>query len=54
MDTHADEPQCRGIESITKYDENKHQATGYEVDVNVFGGANSVATLRGVCDFQKS
>ena len=42
------------IESITRYDVNSHQSTGYEVDVNILGGANSVATLRGVCDFQKS
>jgi len=54
MDADADESPCRGIESITRYDVNSHQATGYEVDVNVLGGANSVATLRGVCDFQKS
>ena len=54
MDTDADESKCRGVESITKYDVNSHQATGYEIDVNFLGGANSVATLRGVCDFQKS
>ena len=54
LDTHDDESQCRGIESITKYDQDRHQATGYEIDVNFLGGANSVATLRGVCDFQKS
>jgi hypothetical protein len=54
MDRDADESPCRGIESITKYDANKHHATGYEVDVNFLGGTNSVATLRGVCDFQKS
>ena len=54
VDTHADESQCRGIESITRSDVNSHQSTGYEVDVNILGGANSVATLRGVCDFQKS
>jgi len=54
MDTDADESQCRGIESITKYDVNTHQATGYEIDFNALGGWNTVATLRGVCDFQKS
>jgi len=54
MDTGADEPQCRGIESITRYDANRNQVTGYEVDVDASGKANDVAKLRGVCDFQKS
>jgi hypothetical protein len=54
MDTSADEPRCRGIQSITKYDVTSHQATGYEVDFDASGNGNSVAKLRGACDFRKS
>ena len=54
MDTNADEPRCRGIQSITKYDVTSHLATGYEVDLDASGNGNSVAKLRGVCDFRKS
>jgi len=54
MDANADEPRCRGIQSITKYDVTSHQATGYEIDFDASGNGNSVAKLRGVCDFQKS
>lgn len=54
MDTAADEPRCRGIESITKYDVTSHKVTGYEVDNDGTGQKNDVAKLRGVCDFRKS
>ena len=54
VDTKADEPRCRGIQSITKYDVISHQPTGYQVDLDTSGNGNSVAKLRGVCDFQKS
>lgn len=54
IDPDADEPRCRGIQSITKYDVRSHQATGYEVDLDAASGGNDVAKLRGVCDFRKS
>ena len=54
IDDDADEPRCRGIQSITKYDETRHRVTGYEVDLDASGNENSVGKLRGVCDFQKS
>lgn len=54
IDTAADEPRCLGIESITRYDANNSDTTGYKVDVNASGNPNSVAKLRGACDFQKS
>jgi len=54
VDTRADEPRCRGIESITRYDATSYRVTGYEVDRDASGHGNSVAKLRGVCDFQQS
>lgn len=54
IDAAADEPRCLGIQSITTYEANSHQVTGYEVDLNTSGGGNSVAKLRAVCDFQIS
>jgi len=54
IDTHADEPRCRGIQSITTYEATSQRVTGYEVDLDASGNGNSVAKLRGVCDFQKS
>ena len=54
IDSSADEPRCLGIQSITKYEVTSHRVTGYEVDLNASGNGNSVAKLRGVCDFRKS
>ena len=54
IDTGADEPRCRGIQSITRYEGAGHAMTGYQVDLDESGNGNSVAKLRGVCDFQKS
>jgi hypothetical protein len=54
METDADEPLCRGIESITRYDMTSHLPTGYTVDFDNSGNRNYVAKLRGVCDFQES
>ena len=54
IDTAADEPRCRGSQSITRYDEISHLATGYKVDLDASGAGNSVARLRGGCDFRKS
>ena len=54
IDTNADEPRCRGVQSITQYDGTSHLATGYKVDLDASGNRNSVAKLRGVCDFRKS
>jgi hypothetical protein len=54
IDVAADEPRCRGVESITRFDATSNVVTGYQVDVDASGKANSVARLRGVCDFQKS
>jgi hypothetical protein len=53
LDKNADEPRCRGVQSITQYDVTSHLATGYRVDLDA-GNSDSVARLRGVCDFQKS
>lgn len=54
IDTAADEPRCLGIESITRYNANTEGAAGYEVDHDASGRQNSVAKLRGACDFKKS
>jgi hypothetical protein len=54
METDADEPLCRGIESITRYYMTSHLPTGYTVDFDNSGNRNYVAKLRGVCDFQES
>jgi len=54
IDTSADEPRCVGIQSITKYEATSHRANGYQVDLDASGHGNSVAKLRGVCDFQRS
>ena len=54
IDTSADEPRCRGIQPITKYEATSQRVTGYEVDLDASGNGNSVAKLRGVCDFQKT
>lgn len=54
IDPAAEEPRCLGIQSITKYESASHRANGYVVDLDESGNANSVAKLRGACDFQKS
>lgn len=55
IDTDADEPRCRGIESITRYDmKSKKPIGGYQVDYDDSGNRNGVAVLRAVCDFQTS
>ncbi len=54
IDTAADEPRCLGIQSITKFEAGSQHPAGYQVDLEASGNGNSVAKLRGVCDFQKS
>ena len=54
IDTAADEPRCLGIQSITRYEVTSHRANGYQVDLDASGNGNSVAKLRGACDFRKS